>query len=159
MSRGWKVPTTRRSRRDVVLVQTYDGLRLLPLPEHADITREVEYAFLHGNCHVFALALAQRTGWRVAGLYCHNMPDVPVGHVVCVDDEGEVWDVEGRVHVDADGYWVQKGDTARPSRPATPEDCFLPDNAELQQELRKHFPPVNLRVASRFVTTWLKVRP
>lgn len=81
------------------------------LPEDGSINGDVHDAFTLGHCHSFALALSAATGWAVAGVDWDTVDpcdvDIEVGfdepvklpnHVVCVDDNGQAWDITGPVH-------------------------------------------------------------
>ena len=52
--------------------------------------------FTRGQCHALALALHERTGLPLAGIWCdyHDLPETPC-HVVVMLEDGKLLDIEG----------------------------------------------------------------
>lgn len=62
------------------------------VPLNGVITGNVRIAFSRGHCHTFAYVLSEITGWEAMGVCWED--DLP-GHVVCKDENGNHWDVDG----------------------------------------------------------------
>lgn len=82
----------------------------LDLNEDGEIDEDVIHAFTRGHCHSFAIALAEHMGWKLVGInpiYVDEYeiedagidtdPDYYPDHIACIDRDGNVYDVTGRL--------------------------------------------------------------
>ena len=55
--------------------------------------------YMMGSCHLLAAAMHRLTGWDLAVVACDTRDGPGVLHAVCIDPEGNAWDVRGRPSV------------------------------------------------------------
>ena len=86
-----------------MLVQTvgWFGPDEVEIPDDGALTPEARHAFTNGQCHAFALAVQELTGWQIGGISWsyYEGQEVP-NHVVARSPDGRLIDITGDVDTD-----------------------------------------------------------